>query len=51
MILENYTLENTQIKIYDDYITEDISIQKEYINSIIVTLLNKLSSLDNSNIL
>ena len=30
MILEEYTLENTKIKFYDDYIVENIVTQKEY---------------------
>lgn len=41
MILEEYTLENTRIKFYDDYIVEDVSIQKEYIDKIIINLINK----------
>lgn len=28
MILEEYTLENTKIKFYDDYIVENITTQK-----------------------
>ena len=40
MILEEYTLENTKIKFYDDYIVENISTQKEYIDSIIINLIN-----------
>ena len=34
MILEEYTLENTKIKFYDDYIVENITTQKEYIDKI-----------------
>lgn len=41
MILEEYTLENTKIKYYDDYIVENISTQKEYIDNIIINLINK----------
>lgn len=41
MILEEYTLENTKIKFYDDYIVENIAIQKEYIDKIIINLINK----------
>lgn len=45
MILEEYTLENTKIKFYDDYIVENISTQKEYIDNIIINLINKPLSL------
>ena len=41
MILEEYTLENTKIKFYDDYIVENIVTQKEYIDKIIINLVNK----------
>lgn len=41
MILEEYTLENTKIKFYDDYIVENITAQKEYIDKIIINLINK----------
>lgn len=41
MILEEYTLENTKIKFYDDYIVEKITTQKEYIDNIIINLINK----------
>lgn len=41
MILEEYTLENTKIKFYDDYIAENITTQKEYIDKIIINLINK----------
>ncbi len=41
MILEEYTLENTKIKFYDDYIVENIVTQKEYIDKIIINLINK----------
>ena len=41
MILEEYTLENTEIKFYDDYIVENINTQKEYIDNIIINLINK----------
>jgi len=41
MILEEYTLENTKIKFYDDYISENITTQKEYIDKIIINLINK----------
>jgi len=41
MILEEYTLENTKIKFYDDYIAENITTQKEYIDKIIMNVINK----------
>ena len=41
MILEEYTLENTKIKFYDDYIVENIVTQKEYIDNIIINSINK----------
>lgn len=40
MILEEYTLENTKIKFYDNYIVENITTQKEYIDNIIINLIN-----------
>lgn len=45
MILEKYTLENTRIKFYDDYIVENITTQKEYIDNIIINLINTSLSL------
>ena len=45
MILEEYTIENTKIKFYDDYIVQDINNQKEYIDNIIINLMNKSSLL------
>ena len=41
MILEEYTLENTRIKFYDDHIVENTVTQKEYIDNIIINLTNK----------
>ncbi|MFR8104618.1 MAG: hypothetical protein ACLU8F_06065 [Clostridia bacterium] len=41
MILEEYTLENTKIKFYDDYITQDIITQKEFIDNIIINLVKQ----------
>ncbi len=41
MILEEYTLENTKIKFYDDYIVKNIDTQKEYINNVIINLIRK----------
>lgn len=43
MILKEYTLENTKIKFYDDYIVEDITTQKEYIDNLIVNLIKKIN--------
>lgn len=45
MMLEEYTIENTKIKFYDDYIVQDSDNQKEYIDNIIINLLNKSSLL------
>lgn len=43
MILEEYTLENTKIKFYDNCIVENISNQKEYIDNVIVNLIRKIN--------
>lgn len=43
MILEEYTLENTRIKFYDDYIVEDVTAQKEYIDNVIINLIRKIN--------
>lgn len=45
MMLEEYTIGNTQIKFYDDYIVQDSDSQKEYIDNIIINLMNKSSLL------
>ena len=45
MILEEYTLENTKIKFYDDYTVENIATQKEYMDNIIINLIYKTLSL------
>ncbi len=45
MLLEEYMLENTKIRFYDDYIVQDSDTQKEYIDNIIINLLNKSFSL------
>ena len=45
MILEEYTIGNTKIKFYDDYIVPDSNNQKEYIDNIIINLINKSSLL------
>jgi len=43
MILEEYTLEDTKIKFYDDYIVENIATQKEYIDNVIINLIRKIN--------
>ena len=45
MLLEEYTIENTKVKFYDDYIVQDSNNQKEYIDNIIINLMNKSSLL------
>ena len=45
MILEEYTIENTKIKFYDDCIVENTADQKEYIDNIIINLITKSSLL------
>ena len=45
MILEEYTLENTKIKFYDNYMVDNIATQKEYLDKIIINLINKSLSL------
>ena len=41
MLLEEYILENTKIKFYDDCIVADTVTQKEYIDNIIINLILK----------
>ena len=41
MILNEYSLGDTKIKFHDDYIVKNISTQEEYINKIIINLMNK----------
>ncbi len=41
MLVEEYMLDNTKIRFYDDYIVKNTTTQKEYIDSIIVNLINK----------
>lgn len=41
MVSEEYILESTKIKFYDDYIVENIDTQKEYIDNIIINLIKK----------
>lgn len=44
MLLEEYTIENTNIKFYDDYIVENIANQKDYIDNAIVNLIRKINT-------
>lgn len=41
MLIEEYIIENTKIKFYDDYIVKDINTQKEYIDNVIINLIEK----------
>lgn len=41
MLLEEYYLENTNVKFYDDYIVENTTNQKEYIDKVIINLIRK----------
>lgn len=43
MLLKEYIIENTKVKFYDDYIVENISNQKEYIDNVIINLIKKTS--------
>ena len=43
MLLEEYTIENAKVKVYDDYIVENISNQKEYIDNVIINLIRKIN--------
>lgn len=43
MLLEEYIIENTKVKFYDDYIVENISNQKKYIDNVIVNLIRKIN--------
>ena len=45
MMLEEYTIENAIIKFYDDYIVENTTNQKEYIDNIVINLINQSSLL------
>lgn len=44
MLLEKYTIENTKVKFYDDYIVKNTTTQKEYIDKVIVNLIRKINS-------
>ena len=39
MVIEEYTIENTKIKFYDDCIVTNTATQKEYIDNIIINLI------------
>ena len=41
MVLEEYVLENTKIKFYDDCVVENINSQKEYLDNVIINLIEK----------
>lgn len=43
MLLEEYTIENTKVKFYDDYIVENVTAQKEYIDNVIINLIRKIN--------
>lgn len=43
MLLEEYILENTKVQFYDDYIVENTTNQKEYIDNVIVNLIKKIN--------
>lgn len=43
MLIEEYTLENTKIKFYDDYIVKNTTNQKEYIDNVIINLIRKIN--------
>ncbi len=44
MLLKEYTLDNTKIKFYDDYIAKNNATQKEYIDNVIINLIRKINS-------
>ncbi len=43
MLLEEYIIENTKVKFYDDYIVKNTNTQKEYIDNIIINLIRKIN--------
>lgn len=43
MLLEEYTIENTKVKFYDNYIVKNIATQKEYIDNVIINLIRKIN--------
>lgn len=44
MLLEEYTIENTNVKFYDDAISENITNQKEYIDNVVINLIRTINS-------
>ena len=40
MLIEEYTIDKTKIKFFDDCIVEDTNNQKEYIDNIVINLIN-----------
>ena len=43
MLLEEYIIENTKVKFYDDYIVENTTNQKEYIDNVLINLIRKIN--------
>lgn len=43
MLLEEDTIENTKIEFYDDYIVENTTNQKEYIDNVLINLIRKIN--------
>lgn len=43
MLLKEYIIENTKVKFYDNYIVENISNQKEYIDNVIINLIKNIN--------
>lgn len=43
MLLEEYTIENTKIEFYDDYIVENTTNQKEYIDNVLINLIRTIN--------
>jgi len=39
VLIEEYNIENTKIKFYDDCIVENVDVQKEYIDNVIFNLI------------
>ncbi len=44
MLLEEYTIENTKVKFYDDYIVKNTANQKEYIDNVLINLIRTINS-------
>ena len=44
MLLEEYNIENTKVKFYDDHIVENTTNQKEYIDNVIIDLIRKIDT-------